>query len=109
MAAFLSSIQLVSVYYSTGEREAYAPELAYIFSTNSKTGTITLCLESSDCDTSYLALTVHRSVKPVNGFFGKRIVRIDTALARIDLSVTSSEAQQYWVEALSRDGDLGES
>ena len=107
MAAFLSSIQLVSVYYTGGEREAYAPELAYIFNTNPKTGAITICLESAECDTSYLTLTVHRSVKAVTGFFGKRVVRIATALARIDLQVTSSEAQQYWVNTLTREGEPG--
>ena len=101
MACFVSSIQLVTVYYDGVDSESYAPDRAYITGLRGKTGSVTICLECADEDTSFLTLIAHRSVISATSSFGEHIVRIITPVARIDLHVNSAEAQDYWVEALA--------
>ena len=104
------AVTMVRIYYAAGDAESYPPARTSIHSSDDFTDTITLCFESSQSKRAacYLTLTVHRSVKPASTLMGKRIVRIETALARIDLHVSSAAAQTYWLDTLARVSATGE-
>ena len=104
-----SAISMVRIYYAAGDAESYPPSRTYIHSTDDFTDTVTLCFEPTQSKRTacFLTLTAHRSVKPVSTLIGKRIVRIETALARIDLHVISAAAQSYWLDALARGSTTG--
>ena len=104
------AVTMVRIYYAAGDAESYPPARTSIHSSDDFTDTITLCFESSQSKRAacYLTLTAHRSVKPASTLMGKRIVRIETALARIDLHVSSAAAQTYWLDTLARLSATGE-
>ena len=105
---YMSSVEFVSIRYDGGDSEEYAPDRTYISGRSSKTGSVTICFENTDeGDASHLTLIAHRAVIPASGPYGQYIARIIMPAMLIDLHVSSAEAQQYWVEALSCESQPG--
>ena len=108
MAAYCSSIELVTVLYTDSDSECYAPDLAYITDSRGEAGSVTIRLETTDegdnPSTCSLTLPCRRSVEPLTTAAGERIVRVSTAASQIDIYTKSPEAQQYWAEALTSTG-----
>ena len=108
MDPFSNTVEIVSIFYDCGDSEEYAPDRTYISSRSSETGSVTICFENTDeGDASHLTLIAHRAVIPASGHYGQYIARIIMPAMQIDLHVSSAEAQQYWVEALSCESQPG--
>ena len=108
-AAYVNSIQIISVYYAAGDSDAYAPDLAYISGIDTEAGSVTLCFKNTEEeeDTTHLTLVAHRVIKPVSERPGQYIVRVAMPDMQIDLHVCSAEAQHYWIGALALDSQHG--
>ena len=108
MDPFSNTVEIVSIFYDCGDSEEYAPDRTYISGRSSETGSVTICFENTDeGDASHLTLIAHRAVIPASGHYGQYIARIIMPAMQIDLHVSSAEAQQYWVDALSCESQPG--